>query len=310
MISIFAPDGMGEVTPETALAEEVVRVVAADPAGPLRDGDIVVVTSKIVSKLEGRLVAADQRAESLVGETVRTVARRGAVTIVQTRHGLVQAAAGIDNSNVAPGQLLLLPVDPDDSARRLRAELAGITQLRVGVIISDTAGRAWRLGQTDHAIGAAGVKVINSYAGRHDPYGNLLQVTEIALADELAAAADLVKAKLAGRPVAVIRGLADHVLDDDSAAGSARDLVRNVDQDFFHYGVRESVIAAVLTASGQPDRIEEILAIDDDHELVAAVLAATEPSGAGRAVFEQQTIEKVLLAALGQASSGRSPKET
>lgn len=303
MISIFAPDGIGEVNSATPLAEVLLRVVAADPAGPLRDGDIVVVTSKIISKLEGRSVPAGQRAESLIQETVHTVARRGPVAIVQTRHGLVQAAAGIDNSNVCTGQLLLLPADPDGSAQRLREELIKLGRVRVGVIISDTAGRAWRLGQTDHAIGAAGVRVIHSYAGRHDPYGNLLQVTATALADELAAAADLAKSKLTGRPVAVIRGLADHVLNDDRAAGTARDLVREADQDFFRYGVRESVIAAVLTAVGQANKIEEMLTIDDDEELMAAVLAAVPPTTGTSSAPVHEMVSSILLAAFDSVGS-------
>ena len=168
-----------------------------DPAGPLADGDVLVVTSKILSKAEGRTAPEDARDEVIEAETVRTVAHRGPTRIVRTRTGLVLAAAGVDRSNVAAGRILLLPEDPDRSATRLRAELQRRTGRRLGVVISDTAGRPWREGQIDHAIGSAGVKVIRRYAGEVDGYGNRLEVTATALVDELAAAADLAKASSA-----------------------------------------------------------------------------------------------------------------
>jgi coenzyme F420-0:L-glutamate ligase/coenzyme F420-1:gamma-L-glutamate ligase len=171
----------------------------------------VVVTSKIISKAEGRYADASDREHAITAETAAVVAQRGPMRIVRTRTGLTLAAAGVDTSNVEPGRILLLPVDPDASAERLAAGLSAAVGGDVGVVVSDTAGRPWRLGQTDHAIGAARVQVLAAYAGQVDGYGNELAVTTMALADELAAAADLVKGKLAGRPVAVLRGLPDLV---------------------------------------------------------------------------------------------------
>ena len=190
---IFAPEGIGEVDPDTPLAEVILRAIAAHPQGPLRSGDILVVTSKIISKHEGRVVAAEDRQDAITAEAVRTLAQRGETRIVETRHGLTMAAAGVDNSNVHPGQVLLLPKDPDASAATLRTEIENLSGAEVGILISDTAGRAWRVGQTDLAIGAAGVQLIDAYSGRVDDYGNDLHVTAIAVADELTGAADLVK---------------------------------------------------------------------------------------------------------------------
>src|SRR5215472_15645926 len=186
-LSVAPVTGLPEITAGADLA-----ALIADAAPDLRDGDILVVTSKIVSKAEARVVA-----------------RRGATTIAQTRHGLVLAAAGVDESNTVPGTVVLLPEDPDESARRLRKALHGRTGRTVGVIITDTMGRPWRDGQTDNAIGAAGLLPILDHRGQADTFGNILEVTVAAVADEIAAAADLVKGKSAGVPVAVVRGLAD-----------------------------------------------------------------------------------------------------
>jgi coenzyme F420-0:L-glutamate ligase/coenzyme F420-1:gamma-L-glutamate ligase len=179
----FAVPGIGEVTAGTDLAALVVD------RARLEDGDVVVVTSKVVSKAEGRVVTGG-KAETLAVETDRVVARRGETSIVRTHHGLVMAAAGIDASNTTPGTLVLLPQDPDLSARVLRARLLELTGCVVAVVVSDTSGRAWRVGQTDIAIGAAGLRVLDDHAGRTDSYGNLLQVTAPALADEIAGAGD------------------------------------------------------------------------------------------------------------------------
>jgi coenzyme F420-0:L-glutamate ligase / coenzyme F420-1:gamma-L-glutamate ligase len=276
MIMIFAPDGIGEVGADAALAQMIITAVRADQGGPLRDGDILVVTSKIISKAEGRSAPAAEREAMITAEAVSTVAQRGPLRIVRTRTGLVQAAAGVDNSNVSAELILLLPADADASAARLRAELQALTGLRLGVIISDTAGRAWRMGQTDHAIGASGVRVIERYAGRTDAYGNPLLVTEMALADELAAAADLVKGKLAGRPVAVVRGRSDLLTDEPE---TATDLVRDAGSDFFRYGSREAVLVALLAATGQAERFEALAGLSDD-ELAAAVLERCDPADA------------------------------
>jgi coenzyme F420-0:L-glutamate ligase/coenzyme F420-1:gamma-L-glutamate ligase len=172
---------------------------------------------------------------------------------------LTIAAAGIDNSNLATNSILLLPRDPDASAALLHQRLQAATDLRLGVIISDTAGRPWRLGQTDHAIGISGVRAVEDYVGARDAYGNELQVTAIAVADEIAAAADLVKGKLRGRPVAVLRGLGQLLSETDSGA---RDLIRDAANDMFGYGSREAVLAAVLAATGQLHRYEELVALE------------------------------------------------
>ena len=259
MITIFAPGGIGEVTAETDLPGVLIDAVQHDPAGPLADGDILVVTSKILSKAEGRTAPEETRDQVIAAETGRTVARRGPTRIVRTRTGLVLAAAGVDRSNVAAGTILLLPEDPDGSAARLRAELQRRSGLRLGVVISDTAGRPWREGQTDHAIGAAGVRVVRGYADECDAYGNRLEVTATGLADELAAAADLVKGKLDGRPVAIVRGLGDLVGDP---AGRAADLVRSPESDMFGFGSRESVLAAVLAVTGHRAAYESLVRLD------------------------------------------------
>ncbi len=276
MITIFAPAGIGEVTPGTDLAEVILPAIDADPAGPLRNDDIVVVTSKIISKAEGRVEPATRRTEMITLEARRTVARRGETRIVRTRTGLTIAAAGIDNSNLATNSILLLPRDPDASAALLHQRLQAATGLRLGVIISDTAGRPWRLGQTDHAIGISGVRAVEDYIGARDAYGNELQVTAIAVADEIAAAADLVKGKLRGRPVAVLRGLGQLVSETDSGA---RDLIRDAANDMFGYGSREAVLAAALAATGQLHRYEELVTLES-AERTSRLLAEANLSSA------------------------------
>jgi coenzyme F420-0:L-glutamate ligase/coenzyme F420-1:gamma-L-glutamate ligase len=273
-VLVVALGGIGEVAAGDDLAGVILAAVEADAAGPLRDGDILVVTSKVVSKSEGRAVPAAEREAAIRAAAVHTLARRGPTRIVRTADGLVLAAAGVDNSNVEPGEVLLLPVDPDASAARLRAGIRRRTGVGVGVVVSDTLGRAWRMGQTDVAIGAAGVRVVEDYAGRRDTYGNDLQVTAVALADELAAAADLVKTKLAGRPVALVRGLAHLVSDDE---GSARDLTRPPAQDLFGYGSQEAVLAAVLGAVGQPERYEALLDLPRPERATALLAGPGAP---------------------------------
>jgi coenzyme F420-0:L-glutamate ligase/coenzyme F420-1:gamma-L-glutamate ligase len=271
MISIFAPDGIGEVIAGTDLAAAILAAVADDPCGPLQDGDIVIVTSKIISKAEGRLEPASRRAEVITSESRHTVARRGETRIVRTRGGLTVAAAGVDASNVSAESILLLPRDPDASAAALREQLVAATGLRLGLIISDTAGRPWRMGQTDHAIGVSGVQALQDYVGAKDAYDNELQVTVVAVADELAAAADLVKGKLRGRPVAVVRGLGPLVAEADS---SARELLRDPAKDMFSFGSQQAVLAAVLVASGQQDRYEELVALERPEQ-TSRLLAGT-----------------------------------
>jgi len=206
----------------------------------LRDGDVLVVTSKVVSKAEGRLVpaGADREATRLAAvdtETVRVVARRGTTTIAETRTGLILAAAGVDASNVRPNEIALLPVDPDASARELRDGFRQRAGVDVAVVVSDTMGRAWRVGQVDQAIGAAGLAPVRDARGTLDSHGHLLEVTEIAVADQLAGAAELVKGKARGIAAAVVRGLA---LPDDGRGAAA--LVRPAAQDWFRLGTTEA----------------------------------------------------------------------
>jgi coenzyme F420-0:L-glutamate ligase / coenzyme F420-1:gamma-L-glutamate ligase len=233
--SVIPVTGLPEITAGSDLA-----ALIAGTAADLRDGDILAVTSKIVSKAEGRVVAGP-REQAIEAETARVVARRGATTIAQTRHGLVLAAAGVDESNTAPGSVVLLPEDPDESARRLRKALHARTGRTVGVVITDTMGRPWRTGQTDNAIGAAGVAPIRDYRGEADTFGNILEVTVAAVADEIAAAADLVKGKSRGVPVAVVRGLADLVTEQDGPG--ARELIRPAGEDMFRFGSADVPLA-------------------------------------------------------------------
>ncbi|CAM3543628.1 coenzyme F420-0:L-glutamate ligase [Nocardiopsis gilva] len=226
--------GLPEVRPGDDLAELIAGT--AD----LRDGDILAVTSKIVSKAEGRVYRMD-REEAIDAETVRVVARKGPTRIVETRSGLVMAAAGVDASNVEPGHVLLLPEDADASARKLRSALRDRLGVRVAVVITDTFGRPWRSGQTDVAIGAAGIEPLDDLRGSADTHGNVLDATVNAAADEIASAAELVKGKFGGVPVAVVRGLEHRVTDEDGAGAAA--LIRPADEDLFRYGSRDVVPA-------------------------------------------------------------------
>jgi coenzyme F420-0:L-glutamate ligase/coenzyme F420-1:gamma-L-glutamate ligase len=283
-VEIFPVPGMGEVTPGADLAEMITR------AAPwLRDGDILVVTSKIVSKAEGQLVdvPADgpereaAREEILTAQTARTVARRGHTRIVQTHHGFVMASAGVDASNVDRNRLVLLPKDPDASARSLRTALKDRFDLDLAVIISDTMGRPWRNGLTDVALGAAGIAAIRDHRGEIDLYGNQLHVTQMAVADELAAAADLVKGKREQIPVAVIRGYTGPP-DDDGAVT----LIRDADSDLFSLGTaeaREEGLRAAAALSDAPAFALDAEPIDPAIVLraVSAVTPAmtVEPAG-------------------------------
>lgn len=225
--------------PEIHPGDELVGLIAT--AFPdLQEGDILVVTSKIMSKAEGRILAAEDRMAAIESETARVVAVSAdeRVRIVESRLGIIAAAAGVDASNTPAGTVLLLPEDPDASARRLAEGLRRTTGREVGVIVSDTLGRAWRDGQTDSAIGAAGVRVFEDLRGSTDSAGRPLVVTLPCVADELAAAADLVKGKTTGVPVAVVRGRADLVGDLDLPG--ARSIVRERERDLFHTGSRES----------------------------------------------------------------------
>ena len=217
--------------PEISRGDDLAALLVSH--AEIHDGDVVVVAQKIVSKSEGRVIEidpADQKAERArvaATETARIVARRGDVLIAQTHHGFVCANAGVDASNVLPGTLALLPLDPDGSAERLRTALlnAGI---RAGVVISDTFGRAWRIGQTNVALGAAGIRAVRDHRGEKDSFGLELEATIIAVADEIAGAAELVMGKSDGIPVAIVRGI-----EGAAGEGSARDLIRPPEEDLF-----------------------------------------------------------------------------
>jgi len=237
-VTVTPVEGMPEVTAGADLAGLI-----AEAATGLADGDILVITSKIVSKAEGRVIRAD-REQAIDAESVRLVARRGPTRIVETRQGLVLAAAGVDASNTPPGTVVLLPEDPDGSARRLRKALMDRLGVRLGVVVTDTLGRPWRAGQTDAAIGVAGVAPLRDYRGTADTFGMALEVSVAAVADELAGAGDLVKGKAAGIPVAVVRGLADLVTETDGPGAQA--LIRPAAEDMFRYGSAD-VLAARRT---------------------------------------------------------------
>ncbi|QIG44042.1 coenzyme F420-0:L-glutamate ligase [Nocardioides anomalus] len=272
-LTVLAPDGVPEVRP----GDDLAALVSASL--DLEDGDVVLVTSKVVSKAEGRLVPGTDRDAVLPAETVRIVARRGPTTIVRNRLGLTMAAAGIDNSNVEAGSLALLPLDPDASARVLRENLAP----NVAVVITDTAGRAWRTGQTDIAIGAAGLVVLDDHSGRVDDYGNRLAVTAPAVADELASAAELAQGKLTARPFARVRGRADLVLPRGEHGPGAVALQRVEGEDLFGYGAREAVVRAL---AGDPADRAPFGAPAAAAEVAAAVrqVLGAEPEPLGDAL--------------------------
>jgi len=237
-VTIFAVEGL----PEIHSGDDLAALLGDILVDTLEDGDILVVTSKIVSKAEGRLIEAADREEAITAETRRLVASRssmhGTTRIVETHLGLVMAAAGVDASNVPDGTIALLPVDPDASALALATALRARLGVAIGVILSDTFGRPWRDGQTDVAIGAAGLHVVDDLRGSTDTQGRTLEVTVPAIADELAGAADLVKGKAAGRPVAVVRGLGRFVTGLD-AVGAKR-LIRVAELDMFRLGSDEA----------------------------------------------------------------------
>jgi coenzyme F420-0:L-glutamate ligase / coenzyme F420-1:gamma-L-glutamate ligase len=234
MISLIPVEGVPEVQPGDELADLI--LAALMPAGSqLEDYDVVVVTQKVVSKAEGRLVPIDPddpvaRRQLVLSESARVLRERDGLMIAETHHGFVCANAGVDLSNVADGQAALLPVDPDRSARHIRDALKARTGLQVGVIISDTFGRPWRMGLTDVAIGCAGIAAVIDLRGTRDTSGRELAVTEVCVVDEMAAAAELAKGKASAIPVVVVRG-ADRSWFRESSVRS--EVVRPYDQDLF-----------------------------------------------------------------------------
>ncbi len=307
VFQIYALPGMPSVAPGDDLPALI--GAALERAGlDLRDGDILCVTSKIVSKALGLRAAGDRRA-AVAGQTVRVVAERATATgitrIVEGRHGVVMAAAGVDDSNVGPeGETLLLPADPDAVTCDLHAEITAYLRSRLGaiprfgVVLTDTAGRPWRAGQTDFALGAAGVRVLEDYRGRMDTDGRPLEVTAVAVADELAAAADLVKGKLNRVPVALVRGLGHLVADVPAGSqtgqvpGAAR-LVRTGPGDFFAMGHREAVRAALGAPPGSP----------------AAEAAGIRPTGAQDVAPRLHRAVRVALGPAGESELGSAPEQ-
>lgn len=251
-VSVWGVPGIGEVRP----GDDVAVLIAAaltDAGQALRHGDVVVITSKIISKAEGNLVTIPAevshdeelfkafKRELVEASARRVVASAEGVRITENHLGIIQAASGIDGSNMSAGELAVLPDDPDASAQRIMAALLALCGVQVGVVITDTMGRAWRVGQIDQAIGCAGIVSSVSYAGQRDAVGEDLAVTNIAVIDEIAAAADLVKGKTLHTPVAVVRGV-EHLccLGDDLQSVRATDLIRPPEADLFYIGAAEA----------------------------------------------------------------------
>ena len=230
----WSVEGIGEIVPGQQLGDIIVEACSTEPNGPLRDNDVLIVTQKIVSKAEGRLVPIDpddplSHKVLVEQEAARIVRRRGDLSITETKHGFVCANSGIDLSNVERGYAALLPLDSDRSARRIRDIVRAKLGVTVGVIVSDTFGRPWRKGLTDVAIGVAGIAGVVDLRGTEDALGRVMQVTEVAVADELASTGELVMGKSNGVPVAVIRGADPSWFRD----ASMDEIVRPPSEDLF-----------------------------------------------------------------------------
>jgi coenzyme F420-0:L-glutamate ligase/coenzyme F420-1:gamma-L-glutamate ligase len=286
-LTVWPVRGLPEVRSGDDLGRLLVEAMAASGLA-LRDGDVLVVSSKVISKAAGLARAAGSRTEAVEQETVREVARRRSAladtVVVHSRSGPVMAAAGVDASNAPDGRLLLLPEDPDASARELRAQVTGQAHGVVfGLVVADTAGRPWRDGVTDFALGAAGVRPLEDLRGQPDSFGRVLEVTVRAVADELAAAADLVKGKLDGVPAALVSGASAYVTEEDGPGAAA--MLRGRDgqwwQDWFRYGHVEAVRAALRSGERTPSEIPPSPSVGPEsvaaraHRALLLALAAT-----------------------------------
>ncbi len=223
-IRVIPLRGIGEVSS----GDDLARSLAEAASGSLEDGDVLVVTHKVVSKAEGRVLPESEKVEAALRESKRILRRSGSLMISETHHGFICANAGVDNSNSMPGEIVLLPVDPDLSARRLRARLQHLCNVDIAVLITDTFGRPWRLGQTDVAIGVAGMSPFMDYRGTTDSQGRLLLATRMCVADEIAGAAEMVMGKAEGICAAIVRGA-----KITRTRGSATDIVRPPGEDLF-----------------------------------------------------------------------------
>lgn len=297
-LQILPVRGLPEIEPAADLA-----ALIAEAADTLRDGDVVAVTQKAVSKAEGRVVPDQDGREAWVErETRRVVARRGELVIAETRHGFVCANAGVDASNVEAGFLSLLPEDPDGSAERIRERLRALTGAKVGVVITDTFGRTWRRGLVNVAIGCAGLPALLDLRGTKDALGRVLETTVVALADEVAAAAGLAMGKAEGIPVAVVRGLPAPAPPHSSIP--AAEMVRPPEEDLF----RSSPLAAIsarrtVRTFGKGAVPREVLT-----EAVAASLTAPVPHGSRHrrrpwtwVVVDSEPARRALLGAMAGA---------
>jgi coenzyme F420-0:L-glutamate ligase/coenzyme F420-1:gamma-L-glutamate ligase len=296
-LEAFAVPGLPEVQAGDDLG--ALLVAACSRAGvTLRDDDVLAVASKVVAKAEGRAVAATDRSAAVDAETVRVVAERtmpdGKLTrVVQSRTGPVLAAAGVDASDVAAGTVLLLPEDPDLSARRLRARIFSLAGVRPAVLVTDTAGRPWRAGVSDFALGAAGLVTLDDARGRLDRFGRPLEVTVRAVADQVAALADLVKGKALGTPVAVVRGLGAYVTPDDGPGAAG--CVRVGTSDWFAYGQVEAVRAALGVAPGEvaPPPLDPSLESLDERVARALAVACAGSAPVGVSVTREESLLRV-----------------